>query len=334
MRIDRYTVALVAVTALAVTVGSGALLAEARGAAAPRAAAGGSERAILGLSTSASTLRRLGGAGVDVGTRRWGVAMTAAEEAKVDLGRRVAFAAALHSELIPYVRSRPEYAGGFLDQRRDGRLVLFLTRTDAAIEAAVRAATPAGGRVEVRLARHSYAELERAVTAVWQRWGAVNPGIPLLSAAIDSAANGIRVDVDGADVRSVTARLRELGRAVGVPVSVAAATPAFDAACDIKTGCDDRVRPGSLVRAGSQRRGFACAMGFHVVAPGNDRQFLTAGHCGKAASSRWVHSRLGQLGYEQATVWRPNGVDAMRVQLPDRSASERIARYTRPIFRS
>jgi hypothetical protein len=229
------------------------------------------ERAALGLNADRGRVARLVGSARDVGTRRWGIAMTAAEARVVDIPRRMAFADALHAELIPYAESLPGYAGGWIDQHGRARVVIELTGAHPAAEARLRRLVPAGGTLEI---------------------GRVTP------AAAHEA--GARVASDA-------------------PMDIACA--AADCA---------PLRPGALVRAGRGTRGYPCAMGFHVTVAegdrGGDLQFLTAGHCARAPTSLWFHRRLGQLGYEQRSLWGANGIDAMRVQLPDRLASHRVAR--------
>ena len=61
-----------------------------------------------------------------------------------------------------------------------------------------------------------------------------------------------------------------------------------------------------------------CTMAFHIKV-GGDKQFLTAGHCGYNFSGNWVHTGI-TIGTDQADMYHDNGVDIMRIQLPEAQA--------------
>jgi hypothetical protein len=69
-----------------------------------------------------------------------------------------------------------------------------------------------------------------------------------------------------------------------------------------------------------------CTMGFHV-SNGVNEIFLTAGHCGHGADFDWHHPIAGvtpPIGNDGGTWLVHNGVDVMKVSLPDVQASNLV----------
>lgn len=88
------------------------------------------ERGAFGLPTDPVTLLRLTRDAQDVGTADWGMPMTAAEEAEVDMPGRTAFADQVARTVLPAVRSWPTYGGAWIEQRAGGSLVVALTTSN------------------------------------------------------------------------------------------------------------------------------------------------------------------------------------------------------------
>lgn len=123
-----------------------------------------SERATYGLPADSSTVAALLGSNRDVGSARWGIALTAEEEAALDLPARMAFANALSERVLPFAQS-PTYGGAYIDQQQGGRLVVLLTERDQAVEEELgrRMPSPSLG-LHITEVAHSEASLMEALT--------------------------------------------------------------------------------------------------------------------------------------------------------------------------
>lgn len=155
-------------------------------------------------------------------------------------------------------------AGSYLDSVT-GRMVVTVTNRAAANR--VRAA----GLI-AKLVKHSGAEL-RAVTTTLMK----STGIPGTAWAVDPRVNAVVVSMD----QSVTTQKAALLRAV---------TKGFGTAVRIERVAG-RFRPLVAIAGGDAIYGgpFRCSLGFNVL-KGTTRYFLTAGHCGKAASPWYTNS--------------------------------------------
>ena len=80
--------------------------------------------------------------GSDVGTSEWGIVLTAAEEAALDLPGRMQFANQLSEELLPYADSLPTYGGSYIEPSRGGGIVIQLTNDDPTVVARVHKLAP------------------------------------------------------------------------------------------------------------------------------------------------------------------------------------------------
>lgn len=124
----------------------------------------------------------------------------------------------------------------------------------------------------------------------------------------------------------LTAARREgdlLEERLGTPVTFEAAIPEPDLCT--RDNCDSPMRAGIRIYKGANYSSYSCTMGFHIRV-GTDEQFLTSGHCGYTGSNNWYHPGYGTgfVGHELATLYGPGGKDAMRVQIPDTQASDRV----------
>jgi hypothetical protein len=104
------------------------------------------ERAAFGLPSDSATVTALLGSARDVGTPKWGISMTAAEEAAVDLPGRGQFAHDVETKASPYAKSLPGFGGVYFDAASNGELVVILKGHDAVAEAAITARMPAVNR--------------------------------------------------------------------------------------------------------------------------------------------------------------------------------------------
>lgn len=109
--------------------------------------------------------------GADVGTAKWGIALSAAEEKELDLPGRMTFVIDANERLLPYVRSLEEYAGAYVVPADGGRLVIMLTSLDPEVSARIQELKPDGPRsVEVGLAKHSWEALTIAAGQARDAW--------------------------------------------------------------------------------------------------------------------------------------------------------------------
>ncbi len=199
----------------------------------------------------------------------------------------------------------------------------MLTAHDEALERDIRGRLPADNR-GLRFVEAQYTEdtLKAALEALDTVWPEVQPGIPKLKAAVDSAGNRLVVTVSGSDAGRAAGRARDLSDRLGVPVGVAEGPPDRDVVCTDRDHCYSPYKAGDIIRAGSATSGNTCTMGFHIVI-GGDKQCLTAGHCGCIyTSTNWYHTGNGLVGGENGTlVGAATPVDIMKIQMPDTQAS-------------
>jgi hypothetical protein len=278
------------------------------------------ERATYGLRSDVEYVRMIMETGQDVGTSRLGMVMTAAEEEALDLPGRAAFANEVAARLVPLL-ARSETSGGiYLDQRRGAVAVVSFTERGSQLEADIRREAAGMSRaVEVRYVQFSDHQLTLAVQAAWAAWEGDSP---ILGASLDYEQNAIVLDL--ADPAGAGGAVAALSARLDVEVIASHAEDSTEVACTTRNNCwDPSYRAGIMVRRGSTTADYRCTMGFHI-AKGTDEQWLTAGHCGYEGSNSWYHKASGLIGTEQATLYVPNGIDAMRVQLPDDRASNKI----------
>jgi streptogrisin D len=215
---------------------------------------------------TSSLTRRVGltvaAAGLAIGTML--VAPTA-QAAQPTTAAARASAATLAASLTSRLGDRS--AGSYLDQAT-GRMVV--TVTDSAAAETVRA----GGAVP-RIVARGGAQLA-AATATLDRTAAV----PGTAWAVEPMSNQVVVEVDatvtGAKLAKVTNAVRQLGGAARI----------------VRTGgaLRTRIGGGDAIYGGPYR----CSLGFNVRS-GSTYYFLTAGHCGNAASAWYADRAHGSL---------------------------------------
>lgn len=289
------------------------------------------ERAAYGLPVNDAMIDALLDGGIDVGTPKWGIPVTAEEEKTLDLPGRMHFAELVNRELIPFVENLPTYGGAWFDQRDAGGLVVLLTELDDATIDSIEAVVPQPS-LGLRFIKvsHTLKTLEDLVQRLPDEWRSIRPEVRLAGTGIDVVANGLTLSVFPEDVAEGRTAIDAVTSSMGVPVVIE-----LQYGSDSRDTCTDRdwcanpLQLGDMIHRGSVAIYYPCTMGFHITING-DHQFLTAGHCGYFSSpNTWYHKDLqatnsGLVGGELATLYGPGGEDIMRVQMPNSQASERI----------
>ncbi len=287
-------------------------------------AAAAAERATFGLPADVGTVSALLGSSRDVGTPRWGIAMTAEEEASIDLPGRMAFADALSEQVLPYVQSLPTFGGVYIDQLANGGLVILLTQRDpvAEEEIAIRMPNPNRG-LRIEQVAYTEAQLMDAVERARDVWGRILPSTQLLSVGIDTMRNRLLFVVVRRDLAEAEARSNLVEAELAVPIGLEAGEQDQDVDCTSRNHCHDPYKTGINIYKGVVDSVPECTMGFHIRI-GTDEQFVTAGHCGYTGSDEWFEPVLGRIGIELATLYAQNGQDIMRLSMFDAQASDDI----------
>jgi len=283
------------------------------------------ERAVYGLPVNDAMIDALLDGGIDVGTPKWGIPVTAEEEKTLDLPGRMHFAELVNRELIPFVENLPTYGGAWFDQRDAGGLVVLLTEVDAATTDGIEAVLPQPS-LGLRFIKvsHTLKTLEDLVDRLPDAWRSIRPDVRHAGTGIDVVGNGLTLSVFPEDVAEGRTAIDAVTSSMGVPVvlDVQYGGDTRDT-CTDRDWCANPLQMGNMIRKGSVSGTYPCTMGFHITI-GGDNQFLTAGHCGYENSNTWYHKDLGQVGGEIATLYGPGGEDIMRVQMSNSQASERI----------
>ena len=236
-------------------------------------------RRLLGLSTDRGQVRALMSGTGDAGTTTWGIPMTLAEAALVDLPARAAFAERVDRVVFPVLERSASFGGAWMDQQHGGRLVVLLTRHDPPLARRIGALLGDGGPgYVIGRADRSYRDLLAAQTAIASRWVAAPTHAGIDSVGIDAAANALRVRVpaDGSTALGVRGPL--LATRPSVPLIVETRAAGRDLACTRRDACTP-IRPGIVIRRGGRRSADGCTMGF-LITDRRGAALLTSGHCG------------------------------------------------------
>jgi hypothetical protein len=294
------------------------------------------ERRTWGLSADRASVEALLASGRDVGTEQWGIPMTDEEHAALDLTGRMDFASEIKLAAVPFINALAASGGVYLDQERDGELVVLLTETSDEIEAAIAARMPASSRgFRIATVTHSEADLRGALQRAWDVWDQVAPGTKLQGAGLDIRENRVLFEVDAVDLDAVAGVAGALEAAMGVRVGVEARVDQenADTSCTSRDHCVSPSRAGTRIYKGFIDNFNECTMAFHVITNGGDVEFVTAGHCGYGGSNNWyLKDGTGDglfLGSEQKSLYKHDGQDIMRVNLPLAQQSHRIYGETR-----
>lgn len=281
------------------------------------------ERAAFGLDASLEVVSSLLAGSEDVGTATFGIAMTAEEMAELDLAGRMAFSNTMHAAIEGVVDGSPSFAGTFVDQTQDGSITVLVANGDTGLAARLDDLVPGDGSrtMHIRHVKYSLATLSRAMVDTRDRWAEITPEVELVSVAVDTRANGLRVAVHEGDIAAAVMVQADLEARVGVPVAFESAAPSLDEVCTSRDNCYTPMKAGSRIRHGGVN-GSICGMGFHIRLGSGDEQLLTAGHCGYTGSLSWYHYGYGLVGSVQASYYVYGGIDLQRIQMPDPQASD------------
>jgi hypothetical protein len=290
-----------------------------------------SERANWGLAADPETVASMLASGRDVGSARWGIPMTAEEEQQLDLPGRMRFASEVKRTVVPFVDALRSSGGVYIDQQRDGSLVVLLTEPSAQIETEIARRMPVDRRgFRVERVAHTEARLRAALARAWEAWRLAAPRVPLLGAGLDIIHNRVLFEVEPSALERAGDALTALEGILEVSVGVAVrpAEDSLDTDCTGRDHCHTPTKAGVRIYKGAIDSVAECTMAFHVVCNDGDIEFVTAGHCGYGGSNNW-YIKDGTadgllLGAEQKTLYKNGGQDIMRVNLPVDQKSHRI----------
>lgn len=282
------------------------------------------DRAAYGLPSDVETVRSLVGSGRDVGTPKWGIALTAEEMASLKLENRFAFEEAVADAVAPLVEGWPGYAGMYFDQPGGGQFVVLLTLPDAAVEEEVRRLVPREPGVRFEYVDATFRELAAAFDVTRQAWTHVSDVDPT-TIELDVKTNRIVVRVAATDLLRAAAAAAAVGDALGVSVLAEGGGTGYETVCTTRDNCTFPMKAGIRIYQDNNPPSDVnqCTMAFHVRS-GGDEQFLTAGHCGHFPPTDWWHPGWGLIGIKIATLYANLGKDAMTVQMADAQASDDI----------
>lgn len=278
-------------------------------------------RASLGFEADRFYVQSLRGSPADVGTADYGLAMTASERAEFE--RRMETQVRMDKYLLPVVTKRADYGGVYIDNHAGGRIVILTTSDAPNIDHELRSIDPElADDLVVRKVDFTEAELEEAMNQLFQARRDHFPGVEVYSVSIDFETTSLVVDAPLLSLGQVENGVGSASAALGgIPIRVQSGEPVSEAACT-RTNCSNPMYAGIQIRRGSVT-GSRCTMGFHIRRS-TDEQFVTTGHCSHGTlSNNWYHSGYGFIGSVLASSY-VNGVDAMRVQMPDSQASRCI----------
>lgn len=281
-------------------------------------------RAPYGLGIDRSQVRSMLADGKDVGSKDWGIPMTAAEAKQLDLSGRMRFADQVDRNVMPYVESLPTFAGAYIDQKDGGGLVVMLTERSANTTAGIDARMPndtLGRRIVT--ADTPFAQLERALERVDAVSQSVVPGAVYVGAGIDTQGNRLRVSFTPDTIEQATAKRDELASRLGVTIRLTVAEQGHDTEMcgngNSRGNCWNPIRAGVVIHL-QQLGGTPCTMGFHITMPNGDKEWLTAGHCGydTTPNAHQYHSPAfhggERIGVRTATLYNTtHHRDIMRV---------------------
>lgn len=282
------------------------------------------ERATYGLAAEADLVADIVNSGRDIGTGKWGIVLTADEEAALNLPRRMAFANAVSEELLPHAGELATFGGAYIDQERHGELVIGLTQRDGEVEASLRALLP-DDAIGLRFERveRSYAELRAAADVAEAAWRTIMGERLLPGYAPDVRLNTLRFDVRPVDMEAASAALADLEAAAGVPIVLRPAEIGGGDACSWASCFSPMLAGIKVYRGGYPSYQVRCTMGFHINV-GSDEQWTTSGHCTNAGSNAWYMQGYGKIGDETATIYWGGGYDITRIQMSDAQDSDGI----------
>jgi hypothetical protein len=275
-------------------------------------------RAQLGLDASLERVASLKESSADVGSDSWGIPMTAAEAAEIDLPGRMDFADRVDQHAREYLESLPGYAGHYFDQADGGRLTVNVTDNGSSVADELgRLLGDSKFAFGTALVDDSMKALMAALDSASGAVERLAPGRVLMSSGLNVRGNAIFLGFDKESMASGIP-VAALSEALGVDVEIRVASYEDPAACGAgadRDHCTAPMKAGIFIYDNSG----GCTMGFHVIRPGGDKQFVTAGHCGWNSAPAYFHTGYMngtvKIGDEVDTVYHQNGQDIQRVTL-------------------
>ncbi len=244
----------------------------------------------------------------------------------LEWGRRSSFMREIEKVRF-LIESEPTFAGAYFDHHQHGSLVVLTTGDVKEQLARLAPLMPESSLgLQVLRAERTLVQLQKdAATIVGSE--ELGREVDLLEVSIDVRSNSLRFGV-----RSVSAGAADATEEWLLAAGVKSHAVLYESSVPVPVACFSRDYCYSPLKAGNRIRsggtdGALCGMGFHFLLNGNDRQFLTAGHCGSIVSN-WSHLGYGHIGQATASLYYNGGHDVLRVQMPDSQASHQV------IFRS
>lgn len=248
-----------------------------------------------------------------------------------DPNDRARFVTAFHDKVMPFLERQPEFAGTWVDEAHDGRMLVMLTKARDAVVEGVGTRMPANSlgwqAVEVE---YSLAELEDSLARVPSVSRAVDPSGDLVGWGIDTKGNRLVLTFTDGTAERMRDQKDQFVERLGVPVMIETSGRPIDIdqseICShggTRTNCWDPTLAGVRIYkdyVGNSDK--ACTMGFHVYKATADKknQWLTAGHCtypGTIDETEEYHSTDfhggDPLGRLQATLLVSQQKDIARV---------------------
>ncbi len=281
------------------------------------------ERAHWGLAADREVVADLLRSGADVGTKEFGIVMTAAESKALDVYGRMEFASHVKTNAVPYIDALPTSGGVYIDQQHGGGLVVLVTERNVDVEREIVARMPATD-LGVRFAEvdHTEAELRDRLEHARDIWKELLAGIRLEKVGLDIIENRVLFEVAERDVATAQTEIAALRAKMGVRVAIApnAHPDDRDVSCTSRDHCVSPTEAGTRIYKSYVDNYNECTMAFHVPLISGDVQFVTAGHCGYGGSNTWLikdgTSNGMVIGTEQASLYHDGGQDILRISLP------------------
>lgn len=280
------------------------------------------ERAVWGLSADLGVIDSIVSSGKDVGSATWGIVMTTAEAAIVDMPSRIAFGRDVHENLLPEIQALPTYGGAWFDQAQESLLTVALTAPDAAADKAIEAvAARHPQKIALEYVQNSYHALDAAAHDIWGLWADLTPNRELFTVSVDEIHNGLQIEVPEDQLASID--VATLRKSLGVPIQAIAGVAANAGSCPDRDHCIYPFKSATWTNVGYSLSDIreSCTIGFHITVGGSPN-FLTSGHCNHGP--RFYHKGWGLLGTSQASAYHNQGFDVQRVPLPSNQDSNLI----------
>lgn len=182
-------------------------------------------REALGFNSTPSYVERLWGSEEDVGTDKYDIPMTAAEEAVWN--RRSRFQAAAHERLIPAASAHEAFAGLYFENVDDGKLVVLTTgSTSTMLNDLANVDPPLTHDLVVRQTDVTDDQLGDLAGDVLVNREQYFPGTTVFAVAVHTPSRSLIVSTPEEQVDAARERIAAVSRALGdVNVTIEARDP-------------------------------------------------------------------------------------------------------------